>query len=62
MPTPNRNLTKNHPANQIIGSKEKGVRTRNKLHEKLYFISQVEPMSVDEACKDNHWIKEMKEE
>ena len=25
-------------------------------------ISQVEPKDVGEACKDNHWIQEMKED
>ena len=46
MPTPNKILTKNHPANQIIGSKEKRVMTRNKV--------QVEPKNTNEACKDDH--------
>ena len=38
------------------------VKTRKKTHEKLLFISHVEPKSVDEAWKDNYWILEMKEE
>ena len=36
--------------------------TRNKVHEELCLISQVEPKSADEACKDGHWIQVMKEE
>ena len=36
--------------------------TRNRVHEKLCLISQVEPKSVDEACKDDHWIEAIKEE
>ena len=34
----------------------------NKLHEKLCWISQVEPKNIDEACKDDNWIQAMKEE
>lgn len=29
---------------------------------RILFFSQVEPKSTDEACKDDHWIKAMKEE
>ena len=36
--------------------------TRNKVNEELCLISQVEPKSADEACKDDHWIQAMKEE
>ena len=36
--------------------------TRKKVNEKLCLISQVEPKSADEACKDDHWIQVMKEE
>ena len=36
--------------------------TRNKVNEELCLISQVEPKSVDEACKDDLWIQETKEE
>ena len=28
----------------------------------MILISQVEPKSIDEAIKDDHWIKEMEEE
>ena len=35
---------------------------RNNVHEELCLIPQVEPKSVDEACKDDHQIQEMKEE
>ena len=62
MPKTNTNLKKNHLDNQIIGSKEKGIMTRNKVNEELQLIYQVEPKSVDEACKDDHWIQVMKEE
>ena len=56
------NLENNHHANKIIGRKDKGLMTRIKLHEGLCLISQVEPKSGDEACKDDHWIQEMKEQ
>ena len=36
--------------------------TRRKINEELFLISQVEPKSVDEATKDNHWMKAMEEE
>lgn len=35
---------------------------RNKINEELCLIPQVEPKSIDEACKDDHWIQPMKEE
>ena len=47
-PTPNRNMIRNHPTNQIIGSKEKGVMMRSIINEELCLISQVEPRSADE--------------
>ena len=34
--------------------------TRNRVNEEICLIYQVEPKS--EACKDDHWIQEMKEE
>ena len=36
--------------------------TRSRINKELCLISQVEPKNVDEACKDDHWIQEMKEE
>ena len=36
--------------------------TRNKVHDELCFISQVEPKNLDEAYKDDHWSQEMKEQ
>ena len=53
-PTPNRNLTRNHPLEKIIGSKDKGVMTRNGVNEEICLKSQVEPKCVDEVVKDNH--------
>ena len=45
---------RNHPTDQIIGSKEKRVMTRSRINEELCLISQVEPKSIDEAVKDDH--------
>lgn len=45
--TPNKNLTKNHPVDQNFGSKDKGVMTRNKVHEDLCLIYQVKPKNID---------------
>ena len=36
--------------------------TRKKVCEELCLISQVEPKNSNEACKDDYWIKAMKEE
>ena len=60
-PTPNRNMIRNSPNDQIIGSKEKGVMTRSRINEELCLISQVEPKNVDEACRDDYWKQAMKE-
>ena len=30
------------------------------MHEELCLISQVEPKSTNEACKDDHWMQAMK--
>ena len=35
---------------------------RSRINEELCLISQVEPKSVDEATKDDHWMTAMKEE
>ena len=32
-PTKNKNMMRNHPPDQIIGSKEKGVMTRSRINE-----------------------------
>lgn len=36
--------------------------TRNKVNEEVCMISQVEPKRTYKACKDDHWMQEMKEE
>lgn len=61
-PTSNKNMTNNYPLEQIIISKEKGVMMRNKVNVELSLISQVEPKSAYEVCKDDHWIQAMEEE
>ena len=55
-------VAKNHPENQIIGDKRKGTLTRSKAREEICFISQIEPKNIEDACRDNCWIKAMKEE
>lgn len=61
--TPNKNLLKNHPANQINGSKDKWVMKRNKVQiEELCLIFQFKPKSSNETSKDDFWIKDMREE
>lgn len=61
-PTPNRNLIRNDPKDQIIGSKEKGVMTRSIINEELCLIAQPKPKSIDEVIKDDNWVKEMEQE
>lgn len=49
----------------IIGDIEKGVTTRHSLNlfcEHTAFVSQVEPMSIEKALKDEFWIMSMYEE
>ena len=61
-PTFGKNLIKNNPPEQIIGSKDKRVMTRRRINEEVCLMSQVELKNVDEACKDDHWRQAMKEE
>jgi len=51
------------PIENIIGDIEKGVSTRRSLSlfcEHMAFVSQVEPLTVDDALKDEFWIMSMK--
>ena len=61
-PTSGKNMIKNHPSEQIIVSKDKGLMTRSRVNEELCLISQVKPKNEDEACKDDYWKQAMKEE
>ena len=62
--TPSRRVQKNHPEEQIIGSTSDGVHTRRQLmyQTEIAYLSQVEPTSIKEACKDESWVKAMNEE
>ncbi|KAI3755047.1 hypothetical protein L1987_54840 [Smallanthus sonchifolius] len=60
-------INKEHPLENIIGQAQQGVQTRSKTHEAniclyLCFLSQVEPMKIDEALKHSRWIEAMQEE
>ena len=55
-------MIKNHPSEQIIRRKYKGVMKRSRVNEELCLICQVELKNVDEACKYHYWKQEMKEE
>ena len=61
-PIANKNMTKNHLVDQIIGSKDKGLMKRSRINEELCLISQMEPKNANEVVKDDHWIQAMKEE
>lgn len=52
----------NHFEDQIIGDKGKCVMTRRRLDaEEVCLISQIEPESFIEACKDENWMKAMED-
>lgn len=58
-------VQKNHPEEQIIGDKSEGVKTRIKLvvdEVNLCLLSKIESKSVCESCKDENWVRVMKEE
>jgi hypothetical protein len=53
---------KNHPKSQIIGEKNKGVKTRRRIikdteQSHMAFISMLEPKNFNEASKDVNWLK-----
>jgi len=63
--SPSKYVQKNHPESQILGQKEAGVQTRRTIAEAssyLALLSSTEPQSVQEACKDECWVKAMDEE
>jgi len=63
--TLSRYIQKNHPITQILGEKEAGVQTRRTIigtSSYLALLSSIEPQNVNEACKDECWVKAMGEE
>jgi hypothetical protein len=64
--TPNKQVQKNHPSNQIIGSKDAGVETRRTIcspeQTHLTLLSTIEPNCFEESNKDEFWNKAMDEE
>jgi hypothetical protein len=56
---------RDHPADNILGSIQRGVTTRSRLTNlcALYsFVSSLEPLSVEQALEDPDWIIFMEEE
>ena len=54
-----------HPADQVIGEINEGVRTRSRRHNETNFVcftSSFEPKKVEEALTDEHWIGSMQDE
>lgn len=49
----------NHSENQIIDDKNRGAMTRRRIIEEYYLIYKIKCKNVDEACKDENWVKEM---
>eukprot|EP00253_Pinus_taeda_P010071 PITA_10071 len=63
--TPSMHVQKNHPKSQILGEKKFGVHTRRTLvGDSIYLalLSSIEPQNVNEARKDECWVKAMDEE
>eukprot|EP00253_Pinus_taeda_P003026 PITA_03026 len=63
--TPSRYVQKNHLEAQILGEKEAGVQTRRTItgtSSYLALLSSTESQNVNEACKDECWVKAMDEE
>ena len=49
----------NHPQDQIICNPSSGVRTRSSLNNicnSLAFISQIEPININDALNDENWM------
>ena len=60
-----RYVQKNHPKSQILGEKGFGLQTRRILtgtSSYLALLSSTEPQNVNEAYKDESWVKAMDEE
>eukprot|EP00253_Pinus_taeda_P035014 PITA_35014 len=63
--SPSRYVQKNHPESQILGEKGFGVQIRRTLvgsSSYLALLSSIEPQNVNEASRDECWIKAMDEE
>eukprot|EP00253_Pinus_taeda_P018868 PITA_18868 len=63
--TSSRYVQKNHPETQILGEKRVGVQKRRTITETssyLALLSSTEPQNVNEACRDECWVKAMNEE
>lgn len=61
----NSRLNLGHPIDQIIGDPFKGVTTRGAITRDqghMAFVSQLEPLKVEEALEDESWISAMQEE
>ncbi|KAG9446266.1 hypothetical protein H6P81_012394 [Aristolochia fimbriata] len=65
---PSMRIQKNHPLDAIIGNAKEGMRTRgnkqnySKMVRFVCYTSVVEPRRVEEALKDEFWIRAMQEE
>ncbi|KAG9453127.1 hypothetical protein H6P81_006031 [Aristolochia fimbriata] len=65
---PSIRVQKNHPADAIIGNVNEGMKTRGKkknygdMVKFVCYTSLVEPRKVEEALKDEFWIRAMQEE
>ena len=65
--TPSKRVQKNHPEDQIIGDLNSGIGTRSRMqeststHEHVSLLSLIEPKNIEEAIKDEYWMKAMKE-
>eukprot|EP00253_Pinus_taeda_P027603 PITA_27603 len=63
--TSSKYVQKNHPETQILGEKGAIVHIRRTIAEAssyLALLSSTEPQNVNEACRDECWVKAMNEE
>ena len=62
--TPSWIVQKIHLEEQIIGNTSDRVQARRQImyQTKVAYLSQIEPTSTKEACKDESWVKAMNEE
>ena len=54
-----------HPADQVIGELNEGVRTRSRRQNEINFVcftSSFEPKKIEEELTDEHWIGAMQDE
>ena len=55
-------VRRHHLVSQIIGNKEVGPMTRNRLKSETCLLSKIKPRTMNDALQDDDWYNVMKEE